>query len=50
MSITDNRDLVTASADVVEALARLARLAELAPDAGGKAEVLDHIASRILPA
>lgn len=48
--ITDDRDLATASADAINALARLARLAELAPDATGKAEALDHIASRILPA
>jgi hypothetical protein len=50
MPITDDRDVVEASADAVEALTRLAGLAQLTTEPGTKADLLDQIASNILPA
>lgn len=48
MPITDDHDVVEASASAVEALTQLADLALLATDPGTKADLLDHIASSIL--
>ncbi len=45
--ITDDRDLITASVDAVDALTRLAKLAPLTTEPDMRADLLDHV-NRIL--